>query len=60
MKDSPLSRQNSAKKEQEAKSKRVQQYAIEYYVINLMKMKKVLDDVPQDLEEVKGAKNGVS
>jgi len=57
--DQPLYRQDSAKKEQEAGSKRVQEYAIEYYVINLMKMKKAKEEAPQYLEEVK-VKKGVS
>ena len=59
MEDQPLYRQDSAKKEQETGSKRVQEYAIEYYVINLMKMKKAREEVPQYLDEIK-VKKGVS
>lgn len=59
MEDQPLNRQDSSRKDQEAGSKRVQEYAIEYYVINLMKMKKAKEEVPQDFEEVK-VKKGVS
>jgi hypothetical protein len=38
----------------------VKEYAIQYYVINLMKMKKALEEEPQDFDKAKVVKKGVS